>query len=78
MIFSLLYRAVLASLLAIALASEDFIIKSIPKRPSQDPFYTPPAGFEDRAPGTILRSRAQPGILPVYHAASYQLLYRTR
>lgn len=77
MIFSLLYRAGLASLLAIALANEDIVIKTIPKRPSEDPFYTPPVGYENSAPGTILRFRAPPGILPVNHAASYQFLYRT-
>lgn len=49
--------------------------------PENDPFYDPPAGWQDKEPGTVLRSRA---IIPtlltfdkinVEHA--YQLLYRT-
>lgn len=51
-----------------------------PLLPSVDPFYQPPAGFEEQAPGTILRSRkistAYFGLIPnPVHA--WQLLYRT-
>lgn len=48
--------------------------------PKDDPFYTPPAGFETAAPGTVLKDRkvtaAILGLLsdPV---DTYQLLYRT-
>jgi pimeloyl-ACP methyl ester carboxylesterase len=51
-----------------------------PLLPSVDPFYQPPSGFEDEAPGTILRSRkisaAYFGLIhsPVH---AWQLLYRT-
>ncbi|KAJ5168797.1 uncharacterized protein N7482_004391 [Penicillium canariense] len=53
--------------------------RSIPV-PSEDPFYQPPAGFESKAPGAILRQRnvstAFLGFIedPV---TAYQLLYRT-
>ena len=51
--------------------------------PSQDPFYQPPSGYENSAPGTILRSRQVPvpvafySFDPVNVKGAYQLLYRT-
>ncbi|KAK4570375.1 hypothetical protein LTR86_002455 [Recurvomyces mirabilis] len=51
-----------------------------PLSPSIDPFYNPPAGYQNTAPGTILRSRSAVtsffGLLP-NPVVSYQLLYRT-
>jgi hypothetical protein len=51
-----------------------------PTLPSDDPFYTPPAGFEHARPGTILRSRdvalAFLGLVPQRITAT-QLLYRS-
>jgi hypothetical protein len=51
-----------------------------PVLPGDDPFYQPPAGFERRAPGTVLRSRdvrlAFLGLIPQRFTAT-QLLYRT-
>jgi triacylglycerol lipase len=51
-----------------------------PLRPSLDPFYLPPAGFEHAQPGTVLRSRdvqlAFLGLIPQRIVAT-QLLYRT-
>ncbi|WP_299562516.1 lipase family protein [uncultured Mycolicibacterium sp.] len=51
-----------------------------PLPPEDDPFYRPPDGFEDAAPGTVLRSRevelAFLGVIPQRLAAT-QLLYRT-
>ena len=48
--------------------------------PQYDPFYTAPAGYESKAPGTILRSRrvatAYLGLIPDAVQA-WQLLYRT-
>ncbi|KHO01434.1 Lipase, secreted [Metarhizium album ARSEF 1941] len=48
--------------------------------PSIDPFYKPPAGFESKAPGTILRQRlvisAFFGLIPD-PVETWQLLYRT-
>jgi hypothetical protein len=47
--------------------------------PDQDPFYTPPAGFQHTKPGTILRSRqvTMSGPQAVDNAKAYQLLFRT-
>lgn len=54
--------------------------RGLPKPPSSDPFYQPPAGFESQEPGTILRSRtisaAFLGLIPD-PVEAYQLLYRT-
>ncbi|KAJ5225882.1 hypothetical protein N7468_007107 [Penicillium chermesinum] len=54
--------------------------RGLPKSPSSDPFYDPPAGFESSKPGTILRQRkinvAFFGLIPD-PVESYQLLYRT-
>lgn len=56
---------------------------SKPIPPSDDPFYTPPAGFESAKPGAILRSRAVPSalslfqLIPLNLKGSWQLLYRT-
>ncbi|KAK5686456.1 hypothetical protein LTS10_002574 [Elasticomyces elasticus] len=51
-----------------------------PLSPSIDPFYQPPAGFETKAPGTILKQRSAVtsifGLL-VNPVKAYQLLYRT-
>lgn len=48
--------------------------------PSTDPFYQPPAGFESKAPGTILAQReidsAFLGFIPT-PVEAHQLLYRT-
>jgi hypothetical protein len=57
--------------------------RSGPTLPTEDPFYTPPSGFESTSPGTILRQRTPPypiaafGVSPVQIKASYQLLYTT-
>ena len=48
--------------------------------PSKDPFYTAPPGFEDAAPGTVLRFRLAPGnttIAIVNSSMAYSILYRT-
>ncbi|KAK4545306.1 hypothetical protein LTR36_003486 [Oleoguttula mirabilis] len=53
---------------------------SVPLPPSQDPWYTTPAGFEDALPGEVLRLRSAPGnITTIYNnsAAAYNILYRT-
>src|SRR5690606_23232127 len=51
-----------------------------PLRPSLDPFYTPPAGFEHARPGTVLRSRdvqlAFLGLIP-HRIVATLLLHRT-
>lgn len=48
--------------------------------PGTDPFYIPPKGFDETAPGTILRQRIVPvsffGFIP-NPVEAYQLLYRT-
>lgn len=51
-----------------------------PLPPSQDPFYTAPAGYESATPGTILRVRAAPGNLTSVIAncsSAHNILYRT-
>ena len=52
-----------------------------PLLPSVDPFYQPPSGFENQAPGAILRSRkiatAYFGLIP-NPVQAWQLLYRTK
>lgn len=48
--------------------------------PADDPFYTPPAGFENTEPGTVLRSRPFQSTLfskLSYSVCAYQILYRT-
>jgi len=51
---------------------------TLPLPPSQDPFYTAPAGYENAAPGAILRVRPS-GLakLTPYCSAAYNILYRT-
>ncbi|KAI3328881.1 LIP-domain-containing protein [Xylariaceae sp. AK1471] len=47
--------------------------------PSQDPWYTAPAGFESASPGTVLRIRPDPSNITavVSAAAAYNILFRT-
>ncbi|KAF1825149.1 LIP-domain-containing protein [Dissoconium aciculare CBS 342.82] len=70
----------LVSLAAAAVAAPVEQRALVPLRPSVDPFYQPPAGFESTAPGTVLKTRtiipALLGLLPSSLQA-YQLLYRT-
>ncbi|PLB37591.1 putative secretory lipase [Aspergillus candidus] len=52
-------------------------------RPSEDPFYIPPPGYEATAPGTILTHRETPhaisslNLLPIKLHKAHQILYRT-
>ncbi|KAI1418313.1 LIP-domain-containing protein [Hypoxylon sp. FL1857] len=68
---------------AICAASQQSISgpTSQPIRPTKDPWYTAPSGFEAAAPGTILRLRAAPGNLTTdvvkNASAAYNILYRT-
>jgi hypothetical protein len=54
-----------------------------PIKPSDDPFYTPAAGFESAKPGAILSSRLVPNglsllqLIPLQLQGAYQILYRT-
>ncbi|KAH6898059.1 secretory lipase-domain-containing protein [Thelonectria olida] len=51
-----------------------------PLPPSEDPWYTAPAGFENADPGAVLRVRLAPGNLTKITAnssATYNILYRT-
>ncbi len=53
----------------------------LPESPEKDPFYKPPAGFESKAPGTVLKSRC--AVVPELpgeqfgEVNSYQLLFRS-
>ncbi|KAI3618571.1 hypothetical protein CBS9595_002934 [Malassezia furfur] len=75
-VFFLLCSALAAAATLTPLHPRAFILS-----PENDPFYQPPAGWEDKEPGTVLRSRRiTPTLLTfdninVEHA--YQLLYRT-
>ena len=79
------FLAALASLMACCtVAASPLHIEpyspSEPLPPSQDPFYTAPAGFEKTAPGTILRIRHAPGNITTVIAntsAVYNIVYRT-
>lgn len=54
---------------------------SVPIPPSQDPFYTAPAGFESAVPGEILRVRVAPrnlsSVIGCNFSSAYNILYRT-
>ncbi|KAL4955922.1 secretory lipase-domain-containing protein [Aspergillus filifer] len=82
LLFQLLF--LLAPLLTAALPSASaFYERDGPLTPGEDPFYTPPAGWETTAPGAILQHRAVPypiaafGLAEVNLYASHQILYRT-
>ncbi|KAB2099142.1 Lipase A [Alternaria gaisen] len=78
MFFSLLNLLICSQ---VALGSIHRRVAPIP--PAQDPFYQPPAGYENAVPGTILRSRPAPAkfqalsLVPVNIKQVTQLLYRT-
>ncbi|QKX54854.1 uncharacterized protein TRUGW13939_01944 [Talaromyces rugulosus] len=61
----------------------EILRRATPSQPTADPFYTPPAGYETSAPGTILASRAPPGGIAAFSAAplnvdsAWQILFRT-
>ena len=57
---------------------EEDVIPTNPP-PSQDPWYEPPEGWEDEAPGKILKTRPEgvPVCLIKYCADTYQYMYRT-
>jgi hypothetical protein len=75
--------AALAALLSVSTATptlSDLPAAATPLPPSQDPWYTAPPGFENAAPGTILRTRVAPGNLTSVVAnssAAFNILYRT-
>ncbi|KAL4983925.1 secretory lipase-domain-containing protein [Aspergillus falconensis] len=81
---SLFYQLLflLVPLLAAALPASP-VKKAGPLTPGEDPFYTPPDGWESAKPGAILRHRTPPypiaafGLAEVNLDASYQILYRT-
>lgn len=73
----------LTALLAVSRASPVELsgrATSSPLPPSKDPFYTAPAGYENAAPGAILRVRKAPGNLTAITgncSAAYNIVYRT-
>ena len=50
-----------------------------PVPPSKDPFYTAPDGYQNAAPGAVLRVRSAQGLAKVIDncTAAYNILYRT-
>lgn len=83
---SLLFTLVLHFLLDGALARPAILANdgTLVPVPNEDPFYTPPAGFEDLPPGSIIRSRPLPGHItldnatPLHPEAAWQILYRSQ
>lgn len=79
----ILYLALILSVIAAPaqksfLKSRDFF----PTPPSQDPFYTPPEGYESQPVGTILKYRKLEGplgyvIIPTKIKAAYQFIVRS-
>ncbi|KAM0717301.1 hypothetical protein Q7P37_007153 [Cladosporium fusiforme] len=70
---------ILATLLSIWVAVKAAPVTT-PLSPSQDPFYTAPLGFEDAAPGDVLRVRVAPGELTTLvsnTSQAYHILFRT-
>ncbi|KAK7205332.1 secretory lipase family protein [Myxozyma melibiosi] len=81
---SLLTLMLLATVSALPAASpKDLARRNIPLKPSEDSFYSNPAGFESAAPGTILKNRDLPstiatlGLIPANIKYTQQILYRT-
>lgn len=54
-------------------------VSSVPLPPSNDPFYTAPAEYENAAPGAVLRVRSAPWLATAIANCStaYNILYRT-
>ncbi|KAL8283890.1 hypothetical protein RQP46_005322 [Phenoliferia psychrophenolica] len=77
-IISLASLAVAVSVLAAAVPTAP---KTTPLLPANDPFYVPPTGWENAAPGTIFRNRtvlaAIATAVPLPVEETFQLLYRT-
>ena len=77
---ALKHFASLFTLIAFFVGSGTGQLVTPPLLPSVDPFYEPPSGFENQAPGSILRSRkiatAYFGLIP-NPVQAWQLLYRT-
>lgn len=70
----------LATLLSLLFVADAAPLMTTPLPPSQDPFYTAPIGFEDAAPGDVLRVRVAPGNLTTLVAntsQAYHILFRT-
>lgn len=79
---SLQFLTVLILQFWLSLQSPIVAKRSIPVVPADDPFYTPPSGWEDTSPGDILSSRAVPNPIAAVFLKekvdkAYQLLYRT-
>ncbi|KAE8445253.1 hypothetical protein EG329_013625 [Mollisiaceae sp. DMI_Dod_QoI] len=74
----------LGAILALTAVSASSVLQrdtAIP--PSRDPFYSQPPGFENFAPGTILKHRAPPaplgnfGAIPLNLQSAHQIQFRT-
>ncbi|KAF7589927.1 hypothetical protein BBP40_003507 [Aspergillus hancockii] len=69
-----------ASLLSLVSGLPTSRPSSVVRRPSEDPFYRAPNGYEAARPGTILRLRPAPGNLTALvgnASAAYNIVYRT-
>lgn len=60
--------------------TKELNVRGGPEPPNKDPFYDPPSGWQNKSPGTVLRSRQIQGTFlgqKVKFKHTYQLLYRT-
>lgn len=75
------FRFLALLFLGLGVGSAQLTERALPIPPDTDPFYQPPAGFESKAPGTILRTRTVTasflGLIAAANVKTYQLLYRT-
>ncbi|ANB15028.1 hypothetical protein AWJ20_2648 [Sugiyamaella lignohabitans] len=69
---SILEAAILLSVFSVGSGADSTL------SPADDPFYSPPSGYESSTPGTILKSRSVPSpLVGLTYEKAYQLLYRT-
>ncbi|OAQ59683.1 secretory lipase [Pochonia chlamydosporia 170] len=72
-----MFRLQFLFLCAVSLCTQKAVASAV--LPVNDPFYTPPAGFETKKAGTILRNRLVPSPLEssLNISSAHQILYRT-
>lgn len=80
---AILFAQLLLFFLPFVAALPGTVKKAGPVPPDEDPWYTPPSGWESKPPGAILRHRAPPSAIAAFGLAevnldsAHQILYRT-